>query len=111
MLELMMFLVSMVGFLGLLVNKDLLKKIISLDVMGTGVVSLFVVISSRQGRKVPIPFSPETADPLPQALIITAIVISFATISLLVVLSGVVSSRTSSSDVEKIEKYLEGDKK
>lgn len=50
MLERLSLMVVLAGLLGVLVNRDLIKKIISLDIMGTGVVSFFVIVSRKQGR-------------------------------------------------------------
>jgi multicomponent K+:H+ antiporter subunit C len=52
-------------------------------------VNLFIVVMGRLGERAPIvglaPGAPTLADPLPQALVLTAIVISFATTALFLV--------------------------
>jgi multicomponent Na+:H+ antiporter subunit C len=63
-------------------------KIISMDVMSTGVIAYFVVIAARQGIFTPIlSNTPRTnyADPVPQAVILTAIVIGFSIQALMLV--------------------------
>lgn len=63
-------------------------KIISMDVMSTGVIAYFVVIAARQGVFTPIlSNTPRTnyADPVPQAVILTAIVIGFSIQALMLV--------------------------
>jgi multicomponent Na+:H+ antiporter subunit C len=77
--------------------------------MGTGVVSFFVLISRRQGEAVPIPFQQNSADPVPQALIITSIVIGFATVALLVTIASVIASKYSSVSSDRLDR--EGGKK
>lgn len=99
----------LIGLLGVLINRDLIKKIISLDIMGTGVVSFFVLISRRQGEAVPIPFQQNSADPVPQALIITSIVIGFATVALLVTIASVIASKYSSVSSDRLDR--EGERK
>ncbi|MFN5503079.1 MAG: cation:proton antiporter subunit C, partial [Pseudanabaena sp.] len=69
------------GFFGIILKKNLVMKIISMDVMSTGVIAYFVVIAARQGVFTPIlSNTPRTnyADPVPQAVILTAIVIGFS---------------------------------
>lgn len=63
-------------------------KIISMDVMSTGVIAFYVLVASRRGFFTPI-FSEDTtgsyADPVPQAVILTAIVIGFSIQALMLV--------------------------
>lgn len=63
-------------------------KIISMDVMSTGVIACYVLVSSRSGLFTPI-LSGESqenyADPVPQAVILTAIVIGFSIQALMLV--------------------------
>lgn len=76
------------GFFGIILKKNLVMKIISMDVMSTGVIAYFVVIAARQGVFTPIlSNTPRTnyADPVPQAVILTAIVIGFSIQALMLV--------------------------
>ena len=76
------------GFFGIILKKNLVMKIISMDVMSTGVIAYFVVIAARQGVFTPILSNmPRTnyADPVPQAVILTAIVIGFSIQALMLV--------------------------
>lgn len=69
------------GFFGIIWKQNLVMKIISMDVMSTGVIAYFVMIASRTGLFTPILGSPKNinyADPVPQAVILTAIVIGFS---------------------------------
>lgn len=63
-------------------------KIVSMDVMSTGVIAYYVMIASQQGVFTPI-ISESTkgayADPVPQAVILTAIVIGFSIQALMLV--------------------------
>ena len=63
-------------------------KIISMDVMSTGVIAYYVLIASRNGLFTPI-FSDAKnvaySDPVPQAVILTAIVIGFSIQALMLV--------------------------
>lgn len=63
-------------------------KIISMDVMSTGVISYYVMIASREGLFAPVISANENvayADPVPQAVILTAIVIGFSIQALILV--------------------------
>lgn len=63
-------------------------KIISMDVMSTGVIAYYVLVASRGGLFTPI-IDPaknvDYADPVPQAVILTAIVIGFSIQALMLV--------------------------
>jgi multicomponent Na+:H+ antiporter subunit C len=63
-------------------------KIISMDVMSTGVIAYYVLIASRDGLLTPIISNAKNvryADPVPQAVILTAIVIGFSIQALMLV--------------------------
>jgi multicomponent Na+:H+ antiporter subunit C len=75
------------GFFGTLLKKNLVMKIISMDVMSTGVIAYYVLVASRNGLFTPILSEGEKgyADPVPQAVILTAIVIGFSIQALMLV--------------------------
>ena len=63
-------------------------KIVSMDVMSTGVIAYYVVVASRAGWLTPIISKGKNvayADPVPQAVILTAIVIGFSIQALMLV--------------------------
>ena len=74
----------LIGLYGVLAKKNLLKVVIGLSIVDSGLHLLFVAIGYVKGGTAPI-FSPEVigknvqmVDPVPQALVLTAIVIGFA---------------------------------
>ena len=75
-----------IGCFGLLNSKTIFNSLFSLDVIDTATISNFVIIASFPGSQTPIigyeRYS-SSADPYPQAIILTAIVIGFATQALL----------------------------
>ncbi len=78
----------LLGFFGIVFKKNLIMKIISMDVMSTGVIAYYVLVASRRGVLTPILVandSREYADPVPQAVILTAIVIGFSIQALMLV--------------------------
>lgn len=88
-LETLVFATIFCGFFGIILKKNLLMKIISMDVMSTGVIAYYVVVASRTGFLTPIvsETNPDVpyADPVPQAVILTAIVIGFSIQALMLV--------------------------
>ncbi|MEM9904286.1 MAG: NADH-quinone oxidoreductase subunit K [Cyanobacteria bacterium P01_D01_bin.44] len=93
MLEACVFATVLCGFFGIILKKNLMMKIISMDVMSTGVIAYYVLVSARGGFLTPIASEPLAAgaqpaayaDPVPQAVILTAIVIGFSIQALMLV--------------------------
>jgi multicomponent Na+:H+ antiporter subunit C len=95
-LEAFVFATILIGFFGIILKKNVLMKIISMDVMSTGVIACYVLVASKDGILTPI-FDPgdrlssvageiaSYADPVPQAVILTAIVIGFSIQALMLV--------------------------
>ena len=80
--------VIMIGLLGLLLKRNLLLRILAMDVMGTGIISFFVLSAARGGQRTPTVEEDGVllyADPVPQAVILTAIVIGFSVMALVLV--------------------------
>ncbi len=76
------------GFFGIIFKKNMVMKIISMDIMSTGVIAYYVLIASRNGLFTPIVANTKNvayADPVPQAVILTAIVIGFSIQALMLV--------------------------
>lgn len=101
----------LLGFFGIVLKRSLLMKIVSMDVMSTGVIAYYVVIASRNGLFTPILVSsaepsnvPAYADPVPQAVILTAIVIGFSIQALMLVGSMKLSRDNPTLETDVIEK-------
>jgi multicomponent Na+:H+ antiporter subunit C len=60
------------GLYGLIVNPEPLRKILAFNLIGSGVFLIFGIVA-RRGAAADIPF-----DPVPQAMVITGIVVAFA---------------------------------
>jgi multicomponent Na+:H+ antiporter subunit C len=96
----------LIGLLGLLFKRNLLLRILAMDVMGTGIISLFVLSAARQGQQTPTVVEGATqayADPVPQAVILTAIVIGFSIVALVLVKAVSLAQRFPTLDVKEIE--------
>ncbi|MEG3907667.1 NADH-quinone oxidoreductase subunit K [Microcoleus sp. w1-18aA5] len=89
MLEALVLATVFCGFFGIIFKKNLLMKIVCMDVMSTGVIAYYVVVASRAGLLTPIISKGKNvvayADPVPQAVILTAIVIGFSIQALMLV--------------------------
>lgn len=88
MLEACVLATTLCGFFGIILKKNLVMKIVAMDVMSTGVIAYYVAIASRNGLFTPIFLDEKSrayADPVPQAVILTAIVIGFSIQALMLV--------------------------
>ncbi len=91
-LEAFVFATILCGFVGIFLKKNLVMKIIAMDVMSTGVIAYYVAVAARDGLLTPI-FGAGAgrtqigtyADPVPQAVILTAIVIGVSIQALMLV--------------------------
>lgn len=88
------FLLIIVGFWGVLQQKNIIKIIVSFTVLNTGINLIMVALGYIKGRTAPIIDSSveqmadnnvlnAIVDPVPQALVLTAIVIGFGVTALL----------------------------
>ena len=69
-----------IGLYGLIVQPHPLRKLVAFNVMGSGVFVLFGALAKRGAA------AGMAADPVPQALLITAIVVAFAATAVAVAL-------------------------
>jgi len=67
-----------IGLHALLVHRHLLRKILAINVMGSGVFLILAAMATRNGIAMP--------DPVPHAMIITGIVVAVAATALALVL-------------------------
>jgi multicomponent Na+:H+ antiporter subunit C len=111
-LELMLLLAALAGFFGLLVRRNLFLKVLAMDVMGSAVVALFVLFAARSGLRSPILREPDQiaamADPIPQGVILTAIVIGLSIQALLLVVITQLARLDPSLDVESYDQGSAG---
>lgn len=69
----------LIGMYGMMARRNIIKSIISLGIIQAGVILFFLAIRFEEGSGPPIgQLSEKVADPLPQALMITTIVIGVA---------------------------------
>lgn len=96
----------LLGFIGMLLNRNLIKLIIGFEIMEASVLLWFISFTN-QGGNPPIYLldKPDMVlnDPLPQALTLTAIVIAASNIALFLTLVIELSRYHKASDVDKIK--------
>jgi len=98
----------LIGLFGLLFKRNLLLRILSMDVMGTGIVSLFVLTAAYYGKRTPTVSGEHAdayADPVLQGVILTAIVIGFSILALVLVAAMLIAKRFPRLDVDEIENH------
>lgn len=88
------FLLILVGFWGVLTQKNIIKIIVGFSILNTGINILMVSLGYIKGKTAPIidasvaqtgnhDVSASIVDPVPQALVLTAIVIGFGITALM----------------------------
>jgi multicomponent Na+:H+ antiporter subunit C len=106
-LEACIFATVLCGFFGIILKNNLVMKIISMDVMSTGVIAYYVLIASGDGLFAPIVSNVKNgayADPVPQAVILTAIVIGFSIQALMLVGVMKLAADNPTLETDEIEK-------
>lgn len=97
-----------IGLYAVVAKRNMIKIIIGIMVMEYALNMLFVLFGYRQGGRSPILEKAQTitniVDPLPQALILTAIVIGLATTALMVALAVRIYEKYGTFDITKIRK-------
>ncbi|NBF40452.1 MAG: Na+/H+ antiporter subunit C [Spirochaetes bacterium] len=106
-------LIFLVGLWGVLSKHNIIKKIIALSIMNGAIVMFFVHHGARFGTTAPIlegapsAGAPSAAaamvDPLPQALMLTAIVVGICIIALGLALVVLLHRRFATLDIRRIE--------
>lgn len=84
------FIVVLVGFYGLSTSKNVIKSIFSVTIIESGFILLFLNLGNFNGGEIPIItdiLAGDVVDPLPQALMITTIVIGSTVTALALMLS------------------------
>jgi multicomponent Na+:H+ antiporter subunit C len=108
---LMCFALFLTGLYGVITRRNLIKIAISLSIMEVSTFLFFALMGYREGGKAPIvdPAEPGQlyVDPLPQALVLTAIVIGLATTSMLMAVIIRIYRKYKTFDIREI-KNLKG---
>ncbi len=96
----------LLGFWGILSKRHLVKKIVALNIINSAVIILFINMGSRSGETAPILVKEmmDIVDPLPQALMLTAIVIGVSITAFGVCLIYLIFQKYGTLDIDKIER-------
>jgi len=109
------------GFLGLVISRNIVKSIIFTLVMQTSVIMFWLFLSARTGQIPPIidvqdlqtmaylPYIADMADPLPQALMITTIIIGICVIAVNIVMLNTLFRKYDTSDWDVMTKRSKED--
>jgi len=101
------FILFLVGLYGIITRRNLIKIVISLSIMEFSVFLLLILIGYIDGGLAPIvpkdvP-SPTYVDPLPQAMVLTAIVIGLATTAMLMAIAIRLYRKYNTFDIREIK--------
>ncbi|MCK4352977.1 NADH-quinone oxidoreductase subunit K [candidate division WOR-3 bacterium] len=98
----------LIALFGIVVKRNLIKIIISISIMEYAIFLFFALIGYRVEGVPPIEVEGvryvKFVDPLPQALVLTAIVIGLATTALLVAIAVRIYQKYGTFDIEKMRK-------
>jgi multisubunit Na+/H+ antiporter MnhC subunit len=98
----------LIGVYCILIKRNLIKIIIGLGIMEYGLFLFFVLVGYRMRGRAPIlepdQIIADMVDPLPQALVLTAIVIGLATTALLATLAMRLYEKYGTFDITQIRK-------
>lgn len=102
------FVLFLVGLYGIIVKRDLIKIILALGIIGYAANLLLILFGYRKDAVYPILSEGEKiqpmVDPLPQALVLTSIVIELGTTALLVALAIRIFEKYKTFDITKIRR-------
>ena len=90
-----------IGLYGLLAMPHLLRKILTLNVMGSGVFLVFIALAAETPGPVP--------DPVPQAMVLTGIVVSVCATGLALALADCVRAATGRADLTRDDSRSDDD--
>ena len=105
---LLCFVLFLVGMYGVMVKRDLVKIILAIGIMGYAANLFLVLVGYRNNSIYPILVEgkkvQQMVDPLPQALVLTSIVIELGTTAMLVALAIRLFEKYSTFDITKIRR-------
>ena len=96
----------LVGLWGMVARANLVKKVISLSIANSAIVLFFVYQGSLSGSTAPIMTGVDApvVDPVPQALMLTAIVVGICVVALALALVYRIYERFHTLDMREIER-------
>lgn len=103
--------IILIGMGGTILKKNLLMKLLSLSIVNTATILFFVLIVYRPGDRAPIKIEStlQVVDPLPQALVLTSIVINFGILAFALLFIMLLVKNYHTLDTERIESLVKED--
>lgn len=100
--------VMLIGLYGLAVKRHLIRKIMGLYLFEAGIILYFVSVGYRSDADAPILTEGVTkvVDPIPQALMLTAIVIGICVTALALSIAVRIHKQYGTLDVDELKKHL-----
>ena len=107
----------LIGLYAMIVKQNLIKKIIGMNIFQTAIILFYVSIGSKQGATIPIivhghgdaahaVHAVDYINPLPHVLMLTAIVVSVATLGVALALSMKIYSQYGTLEEDEIQKKI-----
>ena len=103
-----------IGFTTLLLHRNLIKKIIGLNVMDTAIYLMFTSVGYVEGRTAPIMVDGITdaahyINPIPSGLVLTGIVVSVSVTALMLALTVRLYRRYHTLNIDRITLLMKGE--
>ncbi len=100
--------VFLVGLWGVIGENNLIKKIVGLSIANSGIIMFFIYFGSISGETAPIDVENHgvPVDPIPQALMLTAIVVGICVVAMSLVLVYRLYQRYGTLDAVEIERAV-----
>ena len=110
----------MIGLFAVIVKKNLVKKIIGMNILQTAIILFYVSIGTKRGATIPIiahghgdevahaARAAEYINPLPHVLMLTAIVVAVATLGVALALAIKIHKQYGTLDEDEILLQLQG---
>lgn len=102
-----------ISIFGLVTSNNAIKSIVFMTILNAAVITFWIAIGTREGRLPPIMETPyhiymigEMNDPVPQALMITAIVIGFSVTAINIIMMNTLFRRHKTSDWKTLYKMM-----
>ena len=101
--------IFVVGLWGVIADPHMIRKVIALSIANSAIIMLFVYFAAQSGDTAPILTGEGTpVDPLPHALMLTAIVVGICIVALALVLVYRLYVRYGTLDMREIERRVWG---
>ena len=106
--RILILILCLIGLWGIVYKKNIIKKIYSLSILNSSVVILFILEGSFIGENAPIMGKgvKDIVDPVPQALMLTAIVIGVCITALALAIAFRLYRFTGSFDIDEIRERV-----